>query len=113
MKQLVQVWMVMLVTAAAVPVQAAEPEPPHLSVVATGVVRAVPDEVSIYGQASGQSSTVKEAQQECSKTLDAVLAKLKDVGIAKEIVTTSPYTIGPVTSDYGGHRIPQECWATG
>ena len=106
MRQLSLVWILMLVMTAAVPLMAAEPEPAHLSVVATGVVRAAPDEVSIYAQASGQSSTVKEAQQECTKTLDTVLAKLKDVGIAKETVTTSAYTIAPVTSDYGGSSNP-------
>jgi uncharacterized protein YggE len=74
-----------------------------ISIDAEGKVTALPDIAKISIGVETQKKTVSEAQTENSTKMNAIIAKLKDLGVAKEDIQTTNYSIYP-TYDYSNGK---------
>lgn len=88
----------LLASAATVlPAQQAEPGPlvPHVSASAVGEVKGVPDRATILFTVETRGATAAEASAENATRTTAVLAALRQAGLAEADVGTVGYTINP------------------
>lgn len=74
---------------------AAEKEPRVITVSASGTSKAVPDKAEISFGVTSQAKTADAAQTENAKTIDAVIAHLKERGIEEKSIQTSSYNLYP------------------
>lgn len=71
-----------------------------ITVRGTGSVNAPPDTLVVNLGANIQAATVKEAQDQVSTIMDAVVAQLKAAGVAEKDYRTIQYSVEPIL-DYG------------
>jgi hypothetical protein len=76
--------------------QPAREPPPLLTVTGTGEVRAEPDEASVRLGVTRQMPTAQAAQEEVSRTAQAILDGILKVGIRREAVQTSTLQLYPI-----------------
>lgn len=74
-----------------------------ISIQAEGKVTALPDIAKISIGVETQKKTVSEAQTENSAKMNAIIAKLKALGVANEDIQTTNYSIYP-TYDYSNGK---------
>lgn len=75
-----------------------EPEPypsNTITVEATGTATVIPDIATISFTVTGESTTAGFAQEDATKKINVATALLGDLGIAKEDVKTTSYSINP------------------
>jgi uncharacterized protein YggE len=70
--------------------------PARIVVTGEGSVRAVPDYASVTGGVTVRAKTAQEAAAADAKLMAAVVAALRDAGIAQDDIQTSRYSIAPV-----------------
>jgi uncharacterized protein len=76
-----------------------KPAPPaRIVVTGEGSVRAAPDYALITGGVTVRAKTAREAAAANAKLMAAVVAALRDAGIAREDIQTSRYSIAPIYS---------------
>lgn len=82
---------------AVAPAQEPKSAPPaRIVVTGEGSVRAPPDHALITGGVTTRAKTDKEAADANAKLMAAVVAALRDAGIAQQDIQTSRYSIQPV-----------------
>lgn len=72
-----------------------------LTVSGASYVTAVPDMATVQVGVSITQAEVKDAQDQANQTMEAILAALKDLGIADTAIATSNYSVSPAY-DYSG-----------
>lgn len=74
---------------------------PVLSVQGSGQARVEPDEATVRLGVTAQATTAREAQEQVSRTANAILEAVRKLGVKPEQVQTSELFLGPV---YGQNR---------
>jgi len=80
-------------TAKAAPTAAPEEASRYITVVGSGKVSLVPDVAQVNVGAESAADTVSEAKAEVDGRIEAIMAALKELGIADEDIQTSHYSI--------------------
>jgi uncharacterized protein YggE len=70
-----------------------------ISVSGTGVLEAEPDQVTVYLGVETQSRNVTDAVEQNSMKMDTVIAALQGLGVPKERIETSYFSVYPL-KDY-------------
>lgn len=78
-------------------------EPRSISVSGTGEARAEPDIATMTLGVETRAETVAEARADAARAADAVIAALRDGGVAEDDIRTTHFSINEVY-DYGGER---------
>jgi uncharacterized protein YggE len=92
------------------PAVAQEPSAANLrTIVATGqaIVRRAPDRAFVVAAVESRARSPRDAQAQNAKSMAAVQARILDMGIAKEAVRTTGYTIQQEFDYANGRRIPR------
>ena len=107
MQRLINTAMFVLV---AVPAAAQEPSAANLrTIVTTGqaIVRRAPDRAFVVAAVESRARSPRDAQAQNAKSMAAVQARILDMGIAKEAVRTTGYSIQQEFDFTNGRRIPR------
>jgi uncharacterized protein YggE len=101
-----------------VPTSASQQPARTITVVGLGRVSLVPDIARINVGAEARASTVSEAKAEVDRQIAAIVAALREMGVAQEDIQTSHYSIhyerdpmlptvreGPMQEAQGGYRV--------
>lgn len=81
----------------------AESEPRSVTVTASGTVKAAPDMARIVYEIVTEDADAVRCQQKNAETLDAVIAYLKEQGMADSSIRTSDFSLEP-RYDWSGNR---------
>lgn len=73
-------------------------KPPQITVVGTGSISVKPDAAKVTVGVAFQESTVADAQSKVDTAMAAIIAKLKQAGIAEKDYRTTQYNVEPVMS---------------
>jgi len=93
-------------TLIALPARAQQPQPPVLTVTASGEVRVKPDVAHLTIGVVSRDKSALQAQEETNRKMTATLAAIKALGIADEHTQTSTLTVASVTAEQGsGNRL--------
>lgn len=76
-----------------------------ISIMGEGKVTAIPDIALVSLGLTTEKKSVSDAQSENSKTINSLIDKLKALGIAKEDITTTNYSIYPAYDWTNGKQI--------
>ena len=76
-----------------------------IAISAEGKVTALPDIAAVSVGVQTEKKTVSEAQSENSRKMNAIIAKLKDLGVAKEDIKTTNYSIYPMYDYPNGRQV--------
>ena len=76
-----------------------------ISIMGEGKVTAIPDIALVSLGLTTEKKSVSDAQSENSKTINSLIEKLKVLGIAKEDITTTNYSIYPAYDWTNGKQI--------
>lgn len=93
MKKLLASLLILLVAAFALPALAEDSA--TITATGTATVTLAPDMATFTVGVSTQNTSVADAQSENAQTMQAVLARLKELGITDEDLQTSDYSINP------------------
>jgi uncharacterized protein YggE len=93
--------------------QASEPQTAKLVLSAVGEVRATPDIASITAGVVAEARTASEAMADQRERMNAVLAALKNAGVADTDVQTTSLELSPVYPPYNYERGTQDMTITG
>lgn len=74
-------------------------------IAAEGKVTALPDIASVSVGVQTEQKNVSEAQSENTRKMNAIIAKLKDLGVAKEDIKTTNYSIYPLYDYPNGRQV--------
>lgn len=74
--------------------------PSQITVRGTGSISAAPDQIKMSVGVTQQETTVKAAQDKVTATTDALVAKLKEAGVADKDYRTGQFSVEPAM-DYG------------
>jgi len=89
----------LIAAALAVPVEAQQPQSDRqtdIIVTGEGTISAAPDYAEITGGVTTKAKTAKEASDANAKLMAAVIAALRDVGIAQKDIATTQFSVQPV-----------------
>lgn len=106
MKKLVVVFCLLLLAATAASAQNPPPPQPGPAVIVTsgeGVVKQAPDRAWVSIGAESRATTAQEAQRMNTEAMNAVLEKIKGMGIPPDAIQTTGYNLQP-EFDYAGGR---------
>lgn len=108
MQRMMKMWTGFAVLILSTSVTPAEDFQPKISVTGEGTASAAPDMATIQTGVVSQAPTAKEALAANSKTMEAILAVLKERQIAARNVQTSQFNVQPIyNSDRQGRTMPQ------
>jgi hypothetical protein len=94
----------------AVPAAAQEPSAANLrTIVTTGqaIVRRAPDRAYVVAAVESRARAPRDAQAQNAKSMAAVQARILDMGIAKDALRTTGYTIQQEFDFANGRRVPR------
>jgi len=78
-----------------------QPTSPSLSVTGNAEVRTSPDQAVVRLGVTQESATAQEAQRKANSVAQAILASLRELGIASKDIQTSQLTLYPIYTDGG------------
>lgn len=101
---------VLLLTLAAAPAAGQEPSAASLRTIVTSgqaIVRRAPDRAFVVAAVESRAKSPRDAQTQNAKSMASVQARISAMGIAKEAVRTTGYTIQQEYDFANGRRIPR------